>query len=132
MIESAEVGKIGEDIASNYLKNKGFSIVTRNYRKKYGEIDIIAYKVRKLHFIEVKTVTHIDVRESDVPRETSSYRAEDNVHPWKLKRLSRTISAYLGEKNLNGDEEWQFDVITIQLNVKAKTARINFIKDIIL
>jgi len=47
------IGRLGEDIATGYLKNRGFHIITRNYRKKWGEIDIIAKKDNVLHFVEV-------------------------------------------------------------------------------
>ena len=42
--EKQNTGKLGEDIAAKYLGNKGYKILTRNYRKPWGEIDIIAEK----------------------------------------------------------------------------------------
>ena len=50
-----DVGNIGENIASKYLKAKGFRIVERNFRCRMGEIDIIADKDGDLYFVEVKT-----------------------------------------------------------------------------
>ena len=50
-----ELGNFGENYVSNYLKNLGFNIIDRNYHTKYGEIDIIASKDGKIHFVEVKT-----------------------------------------------------------------------------
>lgn len=49
------VGITGEEYATSYLKNNGFKIIIRNYRAKFGEIDIIAEKENKLFFCEVKT-----------------------------------------------------------------------------
>src|SRR4051812_47699136 len=82
-----KVGDIGETIACQYILNKGFKILGRNYLKPYGEIDIIAEKAGIYHFIEVKTitlriVTHVTKDE---------HRPEDNVHELKLKRLSNAI-----------------------------------------
>ena len=54
---SIKSGKVGECIAVKFLENKGFEIIEQNYRKKYGEIDIIAQKGKILHFIEVKSVS---------------------------------------------------------------------------
>ena len=72
---------------------RGFEIIEQNYNKKWGEIDIIARKGQKLHFIEVKSVSRDSLKY--VSPETDSYRPEDNLHPWKLERLSRVIQTYL-------------------------------------
>ena len=60
---------IGEDIAVNYLKKKGYKIIERNFRKGYGEIDIIALKKNVLVFVEVKTrtVIHLDPQQRQLP-----------------------------------------------------------------
>ncbi len=49
------LGSWGEEIAENYIKKKGYSIIERNFRCKLGEIDLIAYDGKQLVFIEVKT-----------------------------------------------------------------------------
>lgn len=49
------IGAWGEDRAAAYLEKEGYSIVERNYRCKFGEIDIIASKSGTIHFVEVKT-----------------------------------------------------------------------------
>lgn len=125
-----EIGNIGEDITCKFLKKRGFAILDRNYLKKCGEIDVIAEKDSEIHFVEVKTVSceNLDI----VSRETDSYRPEDNLHPWKLKRLSKTIEVYLEEKNVSEDIVWQFDVVVVFLDTKKKTAKIRFMKNIIL
>ena len=51
------LGKTGEDYACDYLRKSGYIVVERNYLKKWGELDIIAKKNKKLHFIEVKSVS---------------------------------------------------------------------------
>ena len=48
-------GKWGEDKAAEFLKGKGYSIIERNYRCRWGEIDIIAERAGTVHFVEVKT-----------------------------------------------------------------------------
>lgn len=126
--QNRETGDLGEDITCRFLMKQGFEIVERNYWKKFGEIDIIAQKANKLHFIEVKSVTH----ETFNGRGLESFRPEDNVHPAKLARLSRTIQTYLMEKGVSDETEWQFDVVTVYLSLKDKTAKVEILEDIVI
>lgn len=143
-IHNQNIGNIGEETACKFLVKQSYQIILRNYWKKWGEIDIVAKKDRIIHFVEVKTVSR-DLAfvlnkdfvscetEKGVKYETlDSYRPEDNIHPWKLKRLSRAIQTYLIENNMSEDDKWQFDAITVFLDVKNKTAKVDHIKDIIL
>ena len=127
--EKQRIGRIGEDTACRFLMKQGFSIIERNYWKKWGEIDIIAQKAKKLHFVEVKTVSRENLTE--VTREIDEYQPEENVHPAKLRRLGRTIQTYLMEKDLE-DKEWQFDVLAVFLDIKNKQARVRFTEDVVL
>ncbi len=124
--QSQRTGEIGENIAVLYLKRKGFSIVERNYTKKWGEIDIVAEKDGILHFIEVKAKTGKPATNSP----NGTYRPEDGMHPWKIGRLKRTIQTYLAERCYEG--EWRFGLITVYLNPANKTAQVQFLEDIIL
>lgn len=54
------LGKTGEDLALDYLKSHQFSILQKNFRTKFGEIDIISEKNHCLYFIEVKTRSNLD------------------------------------------------------------------------
>ena len=51
---SQKIGQVGEDIACKFLMKHGFTVLERNYTKKWGEIDIIAQKEDVLYFVEVK------------------------------------------------------------------------------
>ncbi|OGI66438.1 hypothetical protein A3H53_01765 [Candidatus Nomurabacteria bacterium RIFCSPLOWO2_02_FULL_40_10] len=138
--ETQKTGEIGENIAVKFLVKQGFSILDRNYTKKWGEIDIVAEKDSKLYFVEVKSVsreTLKDVTPTNAKtlagkHETlDQYHPEDNMHPWKLKRLSRVIQTYLLSKNLD-EKDWQVDLLVIFLSLKDKTAKIKVVKNIIL
>ncbi|MBI2618060.1 YraN family protein [Candidatus Kaiserbacteria bacterium] len=124
-----EVGRVGEETACKFLVKQGFSVIGRNFWKKWGEIDIIAQNGDKLHFVEVKTVSRENIR--DISRETlDEYRPEENVHPKKLERLSRTIQTYLLEKDYEG--EWQFDVIAVFLDIERREAKCRYIENVVL
>ncbi len=125
--EKRRIGDFGETQACLFLVKQGFDIVERNYLRKWGELDIIARKAGKLHFVEVKTVTRVNV--SGVTNK-DQYRPEDNLHPWKLKRLSRVIQTYL--LSVTPETDWQFDVITVYLDPANKKAEIHYLPDIIL
>ena len=127
--EKQKIGKIGENIAVKFLMKHSFSILDRNYTKKWGEIDIVAEKDNRLYFVEVKSVSRETL--DSVLDETSEYKPEDNMHPWKLKRLARTIQTYLLSKRLD-EKEWQVDLLVVFLDLKNKKARVKVVKDIIL
>jgi putative endonuclease len=129
--ETQKIGEIGENIAEKFLVKRGFSVLGRNYTKKWGEIDIIAERTNKLYFIEVKSVSRVKLE--DVSHVTDDgYRPEDNMHPWKLKRMSRTIQTYLLSEKISEDKEWQVDLLVVYLDLKNKKARVKVVSDIIL
>ena len=126
-----KIGEIGENIAVKFLVKHGFSVLDRNYTKKWGEIDIVAEKSGKLYFIEVKSVTH-ETLERVSHGTLNDYRPEDNMHPWKLKRLSRTIQTYLLSEKIPDTKEWQVDLLVVFIDIKNKKAKIKVVSDIIL
>ena len=126
---SQKTGEVGEGVAAKFLMKQGFSILDRNYTKKWGEIDIVAEKDSKLYFVEVKSV--VRNLESVTHETTDEYRPEDNMHPWKLKRLSRAIQTYILSKKFD-DREWQVDLLVVFLDLETKKAKVKVVKDIIL
>jgi putative endonuclease len=129
--EKQKIGQIGEDSACKWLESNGYKVIERNYLKKWGEIDVIARKGKKLHFIEVKAVSR-DL--SDVTHVTlsDSYRAEDNVHPWKLQRLGRVIQSYLLERDVSDETDWQFDIATVHIDMSKRISHVFLLEDIVL
>jgi putative endonuclease len=142
MAKHNETGKIGENIAVNFIIKKGFDVICRNYSKKWGEIDIVAEKDKVIHFVEVKTVSRRSFGDH-FEQEINNYRPEDNMHPWKLKRLQRALQTYLLEKyppsrkasagqSKNSEPEWQFDLICVFLDQEKRVAKVKFIENLIL
>ena len=124
------IGELGEGIACRFLVKQGHKVIDRNYRKKWGEIDIISEKDNIIHFIEVKSVSR-ETLPTNVNNETEGYRPEDHVHPWKLKRIYRTIQTYLLDKKVSGETEWQIDIIAVFLDTKTRKAKVRVTKNII-
>ncbi len=129
--KSQKIGELGEDVATQYLEKHGFLIKERNYTKKWGEIHIIATKEGKLYFIEVKSMSRelYPKEQDDVTRGT--FRPEENMHPWKMKRLGRTVSTYLIHNRI-GNMPWQFDLLVVYLDMQQRLARVKVIENVIL
>ena len=124
--DKQKIGEMGENIAVRFLMKHDFSILDRNYTKKWGEIDIVAKKDGKLYFIEVKSVSRETLKNLD------QYRPEDNMHPWKLKRLARTMQTYLISKKVPEETDWQGDLLVVFIDMKNKKAKVKVVSDIVL
>lgn len=135
--KTQQIGEMGENIASTFLMKHSFEVIERNYTKKWGEIDIIAKKAGKLYFIEVKAVSRLLKGQDgkNIPsldREIDSYKPEDNMHPWKLKRIARTIQTYLLQRHVPESMPWQFDLLCVYMDQKNRVARVKVVENIIL
>ena len=103
------IGRKGEDLATEYLKKKGYEILERNYRKQYAEIDIIALSPDKvLVFVEVKTRTS---NKFGTPLEAITH--------WKLEPLIKTAQFYKSQHS-KLPESMRIDAIAV-LFVDGKT-----------
>lgn len=125
------VGALGEQIAANYLEKHGFTILDRNYLKKWGEIDVVARGTDgKVHFVEVKTVSYETKDELQLAVTRRTWRPEENVHPHKLTKLQRAIESWLSEKRYEG--VWQIDVLAVRIVSREKYATVKYISNVIL
>lgn len=116
------VGKKGEDMAVEFLKHKSWKILERNYRKQYGEIDIIAIDKSKgkpvLVFVEVKTRTS---NQFGTPLEA--------ITRWKLQPMLKTIDLYIAlHKNL--PKAQRMDAVAITFDEHSKTEKIEHVENI--
>lgn len=124
-----KIGAYGEEIAANFLKKKGFKILTQNYLKKWGEIDLVARGTSQIHFVEVKTVSYETKAQLQSAVSRGTWRPEENVHERKLQRLHRAIESWLMENAYEGD--WQIDVIAVRVVPREKYATLKWIPNVI-
>ena len=96
------MGRVGEKRAVDFLKKKGFKILTTNYKTPVGEIDIIAEEKGVIVFIEVKTRTNDNF---GLPCEA--------VDKKKQEKYYKTATHYL-QKVKKTDSECRFDVVEIE------------------
>lgn len=123
---SSETGQTGEQVAADYLKNNGYTILDRNFKnnsgRRLGEIDIIAKDKasNELVFVEVKT------------RDFAKYGdtlPEENITRDKLRKLAKIASAYLRAKGWQ-DASHRFDAISVWLDFATRMAKIKHISHI--
>jgi putative endonuclease len=100
MAEHNELGKLGEELAVEFLQKNGYEILETNYVFQKAEIDIIAKKQNVLAVVEVKTRSSIDF---GLP--------QDFVKPKKIQLLVKAINEYVVSKDL--DVEVRFDIIAV-------------------
>lgn len=124
------VGNYGELITANHLKRKGFTLLEMNYLRKWGEIDVIVQKDKKIHFVEVKTVSYETKADLERAVTHGTWRPEENVHAYKIKKLSRAIESWLADNNWVGD--WQIDVAAVRIVPRETYATIKIIDNVIL
>ncbi|MGS0765030.1 YraN family protein [Syntrophomonas curvata] len=110
-----QLGLRGENTAARFLQSKGYDILERNYRTRYGELDIICEKDRKLVFVEVKT-----------RRNTGFGSPEEAVTRQKIRRLRKAALIYLNNRK-GPYREIRFDVIAILIDA-SNQASINHIE----
>jgi putative endonuclease len=96
-----DLGMKGEDIATNYLRKKDYTVLEQNFRNRFGEIDIIAKENDILVFVEVKT-RHSDWHGS--PADAVTHR--------KQQQISKVALSYLSHHDLF-DHDARFDVVSI-------------------
>ncbi len=103
----AQLGKLGEDIAATHVQQLGWHVLQRNWRNRYGELDLIVADGSTLIIVEVKT------------RSTDMYDdPAQAVTPTKLTRMRNLTRMWLAEQ----DEFWpdiRFDVISIKVDLMA-------------
>ena len=112
-----DVGILGEKLAKDFLKKKGYRIIETNYRSPEGEIDIIARHGDSLVFIEVRTKTSLEFGSP-----------EESITPTKMGRIKAT-AAYYQQTHNNLPALWRIDVVAIELNPKGKPSRIELIEN---
>ncbi len=98
-----QTGKMGENIAADYLKKEGYRIVQRNYRCVFGEIDIVAIDRNVIAFVEVRS------------RKSDNYGCpQESVGHSKKIKISKIALNYLKEKQLD-DCRARFDVAAVKI-----------------
>ena len=111
-----ELGNLGEKLACEYIVEKGFKILGKNWRIKLGEIDIIAKKRKRfldflknnqtIHFVEVKALQGLA---------TQSIRPQDHVDFKKKRKLAQLAQIWLIKNKYPQNMPYQIDIVAVQV-----------------
>jgi putative endonuclease len=104
-----QLGDSAEALAARYLEKKGYRVLARQFRKTFGEIDLICQDGNEVVFIEVKS------------RTSSEYGyPEQAVTPEKIGHILKVGESYLNKKNLQ-ESPWRIDVVAIEYHTEPAT-----------
>ena len=110
------LGKTGENLALDYLRSHSYSIIQKNFRSKFGEIDIVAEKKHCLYFIEVKTRSNLD--------HGAPYEA---VNKRKIYHIKKAAQYYLLK---NSYQDYRLKIGVFSILIDDKKIDIKFWDDI--
>jgi len=118
-MNTRDKGRLGENIAIKYLKNKRYKVVDKNFYTRFGEIDIIAYDKhsQELVFVEVKARNSIQF----------GY-PEEAVDHWKFQKIIKTAQIYLDRHHI--DKKYRFDCMAIDMDYHTRRAKIRHYENI--
>ena len=108
-MKKKSLGNLGENLALQLLKNKGYKFIDRNFRCRFGEIDLIFQDKKTLVFVEVKT------------RSNENYgEPEEAVNKKKIKAIIKT-AAYFKILHSKFPEDLRIDVVSIKIDNQEKS-----------
>jgi len=112
-----KTGKLGEEIAKNYLEKKGYKILEQNYKTKYGEIDLVARDGRDLVVVEVRT-----------KKGEMFGSPEDSLNKKKLRKIQLNTLAYSGKIRWKGP--CRVDAVCLVLEINNAIKRLEHYQNI--
>ena len=112
-----ETGALGEKLAGDFLKKRGYRILDTNYRGPDGEIDIVVRWKDTLVFVEVRTKKSLEFGSP-----------EESITRTKMDRLRTTAARYL-QTHDNLPQQWRIDAVVIEMDNSGKVSRIEHIEN---
>ncbi len=101
------------------MERKGYRILTRNFRCRYGEIDIIAEHEDELVFVEVKT------------RRGDAYGLPEEAVGWRKQQKLVQVASYYLDVQQRAESAWRIDVVAVQMSVQGKLEEIRIYQHVL-
>jgi len=119
MINDYELGKIGEQKACDYLIEKGYELIDKNFRSRMGEIDLVVKKGQILVFVEVKLKT------SD-----KFGTPEEMITPAKIGKVRKMAEFFLLKHPEFREMLYRIDTVCLLANESGEIANLNHYEDL--
>jgi putative endonuclease len=120
MTVKSTIGLYAEQVAGKYLADKGYEILDRNWRRPWGELDIVVKRGDIVAFMEVKANSMA----------SSAFNPENRVDWKKMQKTIRTARTWLAYRKYPDDQEWQIDIIAVTFDVLNRKAKIVHYKNV--
>lgn len=116
-----QTGKLGEKIAQDFLVQKGYRIIKPNFQTRFGEIDLVATKSKKLVFVEVKLKIGVQFGQP-----------EEMISQAKISQIQKMAAVFLQTHSKFATKHpfYQIDAVCIVLNQDKTLLRINHYENI--
>lgn len=128
-MDAKELGNLGERLAAEYLVEKGFKILEKNYKITFGEIDIIARKKwlflfsrGPIHFVEVKTILR-QAQDGFFPEERIDYK--------KRLKLAGLCQIWFQKHAFAQDHPYQIDAIGVLIDPISKKPSVEYFDNVV-
>ena len=112
-----DTGILGEKLAQDFLKKRGYRVLETNYRCPSGEIDIVGKHKDFQAFIEVRTKTSLEFGSP-----------EESITPAKKERM-RAAAFHYRQTHDNLPLLWRIDVVLVELSQKGELSRIELVEN---
>lgn len=115
-----QLGRTGEDLVLEHVQRLGYTLVARNHRTRWGELDLIIFDGTTLVFVEVKT-----------RRASAAGRGPwEALHARKTSQVRRMAAAYLAEaRDRPRSAEIRFDAVGVVIDARGRLVRLDHLED---
>lgn len=118
--ERMALGLAAETAVAEHLTGAGFEILDRNWRRPWGELDIVARKNHIVHFVEVKASR----------KQVAGFDPFLRANGWKMHKIKRTAQTWLSYRDCSPDTEWQMDIASVIMDPSLSGPHIEIFENV--
>lgn len=127
MAKHNEIGKLGENIAKEFLMKQGLLFIEKNFNCHLGEIDLIFKEKGSFRFVEVKSIS---TNRGIYNISTLHVQPEENLTRDKWLKILKSVEVYKKSHSISQETTWFVDLVCVFIDEDTREARIKWIKHI--